>query len=212
MPTVDFNLYLITDRRQVPPGSILAEVVRAACEGGVRTVQLREKDLPAADLLPLAQELRALTLKYGTRLLINDRIDIALAVGADGVHLGEHSLPASSAREILGPERFIGVSTHHIEEIAAAKASGADFVTFGPVYSTPSKASYGPPVGLDRLREACNSSPLPVFALGGITARRVPEVLKAGTHGVALISAILAQPDPKSTARAITSLVEKAGH
>jgi thiamine-phosphate pyrophosphorylase len=209
---VDFNLYLITDRRQAPPGLTLPGAVRAACEGGVRAVQLREKDLTAAELFPLALELRALTRQYGARLLINDRIDVALAVEADGVHLGGHSLPAAAARRILGPERLIGVSTHCPDDIAAASRGGADFVTFGPVYFTPSKAAYGEPAGTDLLGAACDVSPLPVFALGGIGPERVEPVMAAGAGGVALISAILAQPDPAAAARAFISLIEKVEH
>ena len=212
MPTVDFNLYLITDRRQAPPGFTLVDAVRAACEGGVRAVQLREKDLSAADLFPLALELRALTRQYGARLLINDRIDLALAVEADGVQLGGHSLPTAAARNILGPERLIGVSTHSLEEIAAASRGGADFVTFGPVYFTPSKAAYGKPAGLDLLEAACCASPLPVFALGGISPERVEPVVAAGAGGVALISAILAQREPASAARTFIALLEKREH
>jgi len=206
---VDFNLYLITDRRQLPAGLPLVDAMRAACEGGVRAVQLRERDLPAADLFPLALELRALTRRYGARLLINDRIDVALAAEADGVHLGAHSLPAAAARRILGPEPLIGVSTHRLEEITEASRGGADFVTFGPVYFTPSKAAHGKPAGLDLLRSACGISPLPVFALGGISPERVEPVMSAGAGGVALISAILAQPDPAAAARIFTSLLEK---
>ncbi|WP_027716858.1 thiamine phosphate synthase [Desulfuromonas sp. TF] len=212
MPTVDFTLYLITDRRQVPPGRTLIDVVRAACEGGVRAVQLREKDLTADELFPLALELRALTRQYGARLLINDRIDLALAVEADGVHLGGHSLPTTAARSILGPERLIGVSAHSLEEIAEASRNGADFVTFGPVYSTPSKTAYGKPAGLDLLGAACGGSHLPVFALGGITPERVGGVVAAGAGGVALISAIVAEAEPSEAARTFISLLEKAGH
>jgi thiamine-phosphate pyrophosphorylase len=209
---VDFNLYLITDRRQTPPGRTLIDVVRAACEGGVRAVQLREKDLTADELFPLALELRTLTRQYGARLVINDRIDLALAAEADGVHLGGHSLPTAAARSILGSERLIGVSTHSLEDIAEASRNGADFVTFGPVYSTPSKAAYGKPAGLDLLSAACGASPLPVFALGGITPERVGAVVAAGAGGVALISAIVAQAEPSEAARTFISLLEKAGH
>ena len=136
----------------------------------MRAVQLREKDLSAAELLPLAGELRSLTREFGARLLINDRVDVALATGADGVHLGGHSLPAADARRLLGPDKLIGVSTHRIEEIRTAEESGADFVTFGPVWFTPSKAPFGEPVGLAQLREACAATALPVFALGGVPA------------------------------------------
>lgn len=204
---VDFNLYLITDRKQLPQGNSLVETVAAALAGGVRAVQLREKDLAAAELYPLARELRALTTRHGARLLINDRIDVALAVGADGVHLGGHSLPVTVARSILGPDKLIGVSTHHPEEVAAAHHNGADFVTFGPVYFTPSKAVYGEPAGLGPLREVCASAPLPVFALGGIALERLPDLRAAGCHRVALISAILAADNPTAAAAAILARI-----
>jgi len=198
---VDFNLYLITDRHQVPPGRTLVQTVEAALAAGVRAVQLREKDLGAAELLPLARELRELTRRHGARLLINDRIDIALAVEADGIHLGGHSLPVAIARKLLGPQRLIGVSTHHLTEIQRAAELGADFVTFGPVYATPSKAAFGPPQGLEALATACLASRLPVFALGGITPQRVAEVHTAGAFGVALIAAIIAADDPQQATR-----------
>jgi thiamine-phosphate pyrophosphorylase len=201
-PSIDFNLYLITDRRQLPAGRSLVEAVAAALAGGVRAVQLREKDLPAADLYPLARELRKLTARHGARLLINDRLDVAQAVDADGVHLGGPSLPIAVARKVLGPEKLIGVSTHRCDEILAAQRDGADFVTFGPVFFTPSKAAYGEPVGLDRLREACAAPSLPVFALGGVNLERLPELRSAGCWRIALIAAIFAAPDPEGAAAA----------
>lgn len=196
----DFHLYLITDRLQVPDGD-LPRAVAHALAGGVRAVQLREKDLSARDLYPLARELRAVTRRAGARLLINDRVDVALAVEADGVHLGGGSLPVKAARHILGPGRLIGVSTHAVAEVQAARADGADFATFGPVFFTPSKAAFGAPVGLERLRAAC-AGPLPIFALGGVTDERVPDLLAAGAAGVACISAILAAPSPEAAAAA----------
>jgi thiamine-phosphate pyrophosphorylase len=202
---VDFTLYLITDRHQVPAGRTLPETIEAALRGGVRAVQLREKDLPAAELLPLAQELRTLTRAFNARLLINDRIDVALAVDADGVHLGGHSLPVAIARRLLGPEKLIGVSTHHPDDIAAATATGADFATFGPVFATPSKAVYGPPLGLEALRAACAVSPLPIFALGGIKTGQAPLIHDCRAHGLALISAIIAAQDPCTAAQSIVA-------
>jgi len=202
---IDFNLYLITDRRQVPAGQTLPAVVEAALQGGVQAVQLREKDLSVAELMPLGRELRRLTRQYGARLLINDKIDVALAVGADGVHLGEHSQPTEVVRHSLGRKMLIGVSTHSSNEIQNACQKGADFVTFGPVYATPSKAVYGAPQGLQALAEACMQSPLPVFALGGITPERAAGVRAAGAHGIALISAIIASASPKSAAKAFST-------
>jgi len=202
---IDFSLYLITDRTQVAAGHTLTSAVEAALQGGVKTVQLREKDLPAAELLPLARQLRDLTRRYETRLLINDRIDLALAVQADGVHLGGHSMPTDAARRLVGPDLLIGVSTHSCADISRAAALGADFVTFGPVYATPSKAAFGRPQGLQALAEACRGSALPVFALGGITPERAAEVMRVGAAGIALIAAILASPDPRSASAAFTA-------
>ena len=203
MPTpgrIDFKLYLISDRHGLPPGRSLIETVAAALAGGVRAVQLREKDLCPRELLPLALELRQLTRRFGARLLINDRIDIAQAVAADGVHLAGSSLPTAIARHLLGPSALIGVSTHQLDEVLTAARDGADFVTFGPVYPTPSKAAYGAPVGLDALRRVCAAAPLPVFALGGIKTPHLPELMAAGAAGIALISAILSAEDPQATA------------
>lgn len=201
-----FTLYLITDRHQVPAGRTLAETVEAALHGGVRAVQLREKDLAAAELLPLAEELRAITRRFGARLLINDRIDVAMAVEADGVHLGNHSLPTATARRLLGPDRLIGVSTHRLDQLATAAEDGADFVTFGPVFATPSKTSYGPPLGLEALHTATRISPLPVFALGGIKSDQLPLLGTRNCHGIAVISAIIAAADPLTAARSLASI------
>lgn len=208
---VDFSLYLITDRRSLPPGRDLLATVRAALSGGVRAVQLREKDLPAAELYPLARELRQLTCEFGAKLLINDRIDVALAVAADGVHLGSHSLPVAVARRLLGKKGLIGVSTHRPDEVRTAAAAGADFVTFGPVYPTPSKARYGPPVGLPSLADLCADPPVPVFALGGVTIARLSELGAAGCRRVALIGAIIGADDPQGAARGVLQELDNGG-
>ena len=202
---IDFNLYLITDRNQVAAGQTLSSVVEAALQGGVKAVQLREKDLSAAELLPMALELRELTRRYDARLLLNDHIELALSVHADGVHLGGHSLPTDVVRKRVGPELLIGVSTHSSAEITRASEQGADFVTFGPIFATPSKAAFGPPQGLDALTEACRVSPLPVFALGGISASRAAAVRQAGASGIALISAIIASPSPRAAAESFNT-------
>jgi len=192
---VDFRLYLITDRMQTA-GRLLPAVVADALRGGLRAVQLREKDLTAGQLFELAVELRQLTREYGAKLLINDRIDVALAVDADGVHLGKAGLPLPEARRILGSGRLIGYSAHSVDEAVRAQLGGADFVTLGPVYQTPSKALYGEPLGVGTLAEATRAVTLPVFALGGIKQPSVAEVLSAGAHGVSLISAIMGAPNP----------------
>ena len=202
---IDFPLYLITDRKQVANGHTLYTAVEAALQGGVKALQLREKDLSAAELLPLATQLRDLTRSHGALLFINDNIDIALAVEADGVHLGGHSQATEVIRRKVGEKVLIGVSTHSKEEIVIAAKQGADFVTFGPVYATPSKAKYGKPQGLKKLSEACRNSSIPVFALGGITPERATEVQQAGASGIALISAIIASSDPYLSAATFTT-------
>lgn len=202
---INFRLYFVTDRHQTA-GRPLPDVVRAALDGGVRAVQLREKDLEAGELYRLAARLRELTARYAARLLINDRLDVALAVEADGVHLGQMSFPVRAARQLLGPDTLIGVSTHTPAEIVAAE--GADFVIFGPVYFTPSKATYGKPQGLERLRQAVRSSPVPVFAIGGIHTGRIAAVRAAGARGIALISALSGAPDPRRTAQALLAQLD----
>ncbi len=211
MLPIDFSLYLISDRSQTA-GRPLVEVIRDALAGGVRAVQLREKDLPAGRLFELAAELRQLTSARGARLLINDRLDVALAVDADGVHLGIAGLPVRAARRLLGGQKLIAYSAHALDEALQAQADGADFVTFGPVYQTPSKAAYGAPVGLDALQAACRALTIPVFALGGVTKTSVPELMTAGVRGIALISAIIAAPDPQQTAASMLQSIEDHAH
>ncbi|HOP41741.1 MAG TPA: thiamine phosphate synthase, partial [Geobacteraceae bacterium] len=179
-----------------------------ALRGGVRAVQLREKDLPARDLYELACRMKETTDRYGAKLLVNDRLDVALAAGADGVHLGESSLPLPRAREIVGDRLLIGVSCHGKEGALSAQENGADFITFSPIFFTPSKAPYGEPVGTELLAEACRLLRIPVFALGGIKKERVREVLDYGARGIALISAIIAANDPERATREMIGLLE----
>ena len=212
MPKVDFSLCLITARNVLPAGKSLLDALRAALEGGLRCVQLREKDLAAPDLLALARDVRALTKEFDARLLINSDIDLALECQADGVHLGISSPAVATARRMLGEEAIIGFSAHSFDDLYRAEREGADFVTFSPIYFTPSKAAYGAPQGVDKLREFCRNASIPVFALGGIKLERVAEVLDAGAAGVALISAILAQPDPESSTRDFLQRLHVAGN
>lgn len=205
--TTDLALCVITDRQQTG-GRPLREVVAAALRGGARAVQLREKDLPPRDLYPLALELRALTRQYGARLLINDRIDVALAVEADGVQLTTASLPAAAARRLLGPERLIGVSTHNLSEARAAAEGGADFLVFGPIFFTPSKAPYGEPVGLDALRAVRGAVGLPILAIGGIKKTNLDQVMEAGANGIAVISAVIAASDPTAASRELLAALQ----
>jgi thiamine-phosphate pyrophosphorylase len=190
-----FRLYVVTDRQQTA-GRSLAEVVAAAARGGAGAIQLREKDLSARDLYALGTRLQETLAPYNVPLLINDRLDVALALDTAGVHLAGHSLPTAQARRLLGPHKLIGVSTHGLEEAQHAAAEGADFVVFGPVFTTPSKLAYGPPQGLQQLAAVVRQVPIPVLAIGGIDQTNVPQVIEAGAYGVAMIRAVLAAADP----------------
>jgi len=180
------RVYLITDGT-APGPDVDLKAVADALAAGVRLVQLREKHLPDRHLLVVARRLRALTDRFDAHLLINGRPDIARLADADGVHLPQGGLPVSVVRGQLGRASLIGVSCHSAAEVAAAAATGADFAVFGPVYATPSKAAYGPPPGLPALREVLATTPLPLFALGGIDESRLAEVAATGVHGVAAI-------------------------
>jgi thiamine-phosphate pyrophosphorylase len=197
-----FDLYLVTDRTRTR-GRPLIDVVEAALRGGADAVQLREKDLPVAELFDLACKLRERCRQYGARLLISDRVDVALAAEADGVHLPVNSFAPPDARRLLGPAALIGCSTHSLAEARAAADGGADFIVFGPVFDTPSKRPFGPPVGLSALAEVTREVCLPVLAIGGITAERIETVRRHGGRGVAVVSAISESADPRAAARAL---------
>jgi len=203
--SVDFKLYLITDRKQVKMP--LAAAVRLALEGGVRAVQLREKDLPVRELIALSQEMRALTNEFGAKLFINDRVDVAVAINADGVHLGHQSMPVEAVRRVVGSKMLIGVSTHDLAEAKAAEAGSADFITFGPIFETPSKAKLGIPVGIDVIKTLKNELNIPFYALGGIKSGNIKQVLVAGASGVAMISAIMAADDIKQSSSKLIEAV-----
>lgn len=201
-----FRLYVITDRRLAPDGDLKALLERAlhGIGAGSVGVQLREKDLGAGALRSLAREVLAVTRPAGVPLLINDRVDVALAAGADGVHLTGHSLPAAEARALLGSDRYLAASTHDLVQARAALSGGCDFVTFGPVFHTPSKTPFGPPVGLGRLREACAAlAPFPLVALGGVTPDNAAGCRAAGAAGISVIRAVLTAPDPAGACRAL---------
>ncbi len=205
---IDFNLYLITDRKLVTPHSSLVTAVEEALKGGLKAVQLRERDLGTRDLLDMAYKMKELTKIYNAKLFINDRVDIALAVEADGVHLGQMSMPPYAVRDIARDKLLIGVSTHSLEEAMRAEKEGVDFITIGPVYHTPSKAQYGEPIGIDTLRKVKAVVSIPVFAIGGIKLDKVREVTDAGADGIALISAILGAKNIKRTTEEFLKLLK----
>jgi thiamine-phosphate pyrophosphorylase len=199
-PWIDFNLYLITGRGETL-GRNLEFVVEEALRGGVRAVQLRDKGASTKELYETAYELRRLTSRYGAKLIINDRVDVALAVEADGVHIGSASLPIYKVRRLLGESKLIGVSCHNQIQAITAQEMGADFITFGPVYYTPSKAVYGDPVGLEKLVLVTEMLQIPVFGLGGINLQNCAEVASCGVRGIALVSAVMSAPEPREAAK-----------
>ena len=200
MRSIDFDLYLVTDRNTTG-GREFTWVLEQALEGGVRAVQLREKDLGGRDLLQLAREVKELCDRYGAELFVNDRVDVALASDAAGVHLAANSLPVKVARKIVGPDRKIGVSTHSVDEARAAAEAGADFVLFGPVYPTASKLAFGDPQGPAALNTVTDAASVPVFAIGGIKLEHIPELKAHGAARIALISGISVAPNPRYAAR-----------
>ena len=217
---INFKLYLITDRKifhrpsrkgTLSPRDFTSSIVNAvekALKGGVKAVQLREKDLSTRQLLKLAYRMRELTEKFDAKLFINDRLDIALAVSADGVHLTQNSMPADAVRRVVKKAFLIGVSTHSLKEARQAEEAGADFVTFGPVYRTSSKLRYGRPLGLNVLKRIVKKIKAPVFAIGGIKSGRIKDVKKAGANGVAMISEIFKAAGIQNKANEIINLLE----
>ena len=208
---------MITDRKLVTRHSSLVTAVKEALKGGVKAIQLREKDLSTRELLRLAYKMRELTKKYNAKLFINDRLDIALAVKADGVHLTQNSIPADAVRKAVHaclPDRqasrfLIGVSTHSLKEARGAERAGADFITLGPIYRTPSKLKYGSPLGIDTLREISKKIKIPVFAIGGVKGSRIKDLKKAEAYGVAMISEVFRAVDIQKKAGEIINILEE---
>ena len=207
---LDFKLYLITDRKLLTHNCSLLTAVKEALKGGVKAVQLREKDMGTRELLTVAYRMRALTKKYGAKLFINDRLDIARAVGADGVHLTQNSIPAHAVRSIVKKKLSIGVSTHSLREAREAEKGGADFITLGPIYKTPSKLKFGRPPGITTLKNVTKSIKIPVFAIGGIKISTIRDVGKAGAYGISMISEVFKAEDIQGKTREIIKKVRES--
>ncbi len=203
----DYSVYLVSDRRTLPGHTVLS-VAQAAIRGGAGAVQLREKAGPLRDVLALGRALLTLTRPAGIPLIVNDRVDVALLLGAEGVHVGQADLPAAEARKLIGPDRILGVSVTNLEETEAALRDGADYLGAGDIFGTRSKDDACPPMGLDLLRRIVRASPVPVVAIGGITAQNTPAVIRTGAAGVAVISAVFGAPHPEAATRALKTLIE----
>jgi len=203
---MDWTLYVITDRRW---GRSHLEVARAAIEGGATAIQLRDKEATTRELIEAGLALRELTREWGVAFIINDRVDVALAVDADGVHVGQDDMPAKLARKLVGPDKIVGVSASTIEEALQAEADGADYISASPVFATPTKPDAAPPTGLEGLRAIVEAVRIPVVAIGGINEGNVEEVIRAGAAGVAVISAVVGAPDIAAAARRLRQRIEK---
>ncbi len=214
-PRVSFRLYLITDRHVVKGGDLIAacEAALVAAPRGAVALQLREKDLPARDLYQLALRLREICTRAGAPLVVNDRVDIAIAAHADGIHLPFDSIGVSMARKLLGAERLIGVSSHSPPDVAGAAREGADFAVFGPVFDPLSKPATGPAWGASGLKAACGAGAIPVFALGGITPERARDLVASADPmtrpaRVASIGAIFGADSPAMATAAMLSALK----
>jgi len=198
---IDYSLYLVTDRH-LSQGRSTVDVVRAAVRGGVTCVQLREKQCSTRAFLEEAWAVRRLLDELAVRipLIVNDRIDIALAIGADGVHLGQTDMPIGDARRLAGSLLTIGISAESVADAIRAEAEGADYIGVSPVFATPTKNDTAPPLGLAGLRAIRAAVSLPLVGIGGIKAVNAAEIIQAGADGVAVVSAIVSAPCPERAA------------
>jgi thiamine-phosphate pyrophosphorylase len=205
----EWGLYVITDAG-LSRGRSHTEVLREAIAGGAAVVQLRDKDLTTRELVEEGQKLRSLTLEMGAALIVNDRIDVALAVEADGVHVGPDDMPVALARELVGPGRILGASAGTVDEARAAQADGADYLGVGSVYATGTKADAGEPIGPEGLARIAASISIPVVGIGGIAEANAGEVIAAGGEGVAVISAVVSADDVQAAARRLLERIRVA--
>jgi thiamine-phosphate pyrophosphorylase len=209
MKNIDYSLYLVTDRGLARGRSNL-EIVTAAVDGGVTIVQLREKDCPTLEFIEQAQSIKAYLKARNVPLIINDRVDIAQAVKADGVHLGQTDMPLEAAKRILGAEMIIGISAESIEDALTAEKGGADYLGVSPIYATPTKTDTAPALGLKGLRDIRKAVKLPLVGIGGLNRDNAADVIRNGSDGVAVVSAIVAADDPEAAARELKQVIKKA--
>ena len=202
------KLYLVTDR-DLSLGRPLEEIVSEAVAGGVTMVQLREKDAATGEFVELGRRLMSLLKPLGVPLIINDRVDVALAVDADGVHIGQSDMSYADARRLLGPEKIIGLSVENFEDLEAANKLDVDYIGISPVYGTPTKTDTAEPFGLEGLRKAVDMSVHPTVAIGGMNIATVGEVIAAGTDGVAVVSAICSAESPRDTAAELATIIKQ---
>lgn len=203
---IDYSLYLVTDRLLLG-GKDLAETIEQAILGGVTAVQLREKDVTSLDFYHIAQTVKNSTAKYGVPFIVNDRLDIALAVDADGLHIGQRDLPLPVARKLLGAKKTIGVSATTLEQALSAQEQGADYLGIGAMFPTATKED-ADSVSLRELQRIKEQARIPIVAIGGIQANNIQQIIAAGADGAAVVSAIIAAADPRAAAEQLRKLIK----
>ena len=203
------RLYLVTDRA-LAGGREIEDIVRESVEGGAMMVQLREKDIDTRDFIELALRLKKVLAPYGVPLIINDRVDVALASDADGVHIGQSDMPYSMARRLLGHDRIIGLSVENFSQIEEANSLDVDYIGVSPVFATPTKTDTAAPFGLEGLRRAVEMSVHPTVAIGGMNASTAADVISTGTDGIAVVSAIVCAASPRKASEELLEIISKA--
>jgi thiamine-phosphate pyrophosphorylase len=206
---IDYSLYLVTDRGLARNRNTL-DIVRAAVQGGAGCVQLREKRCSTREYIDEARAIKAFLKREGVVFIINDRVDVAQAVGADGVHLGQNDMPLNMARAILGDSMIIGISAESAADAVAAERQGADYLGVSPIFATATKADTAPPLGLAGLREIRKAVSIPLVGIGGLNKHNAADVIRHGADGVAVVSAIVAADDPKAAAQELHQIILKA--
>ncbi len=209
LKNIDYSLYLVTDRG-LARGRSTVEVVKAAVSGGVTCIQLREKDCSTLEFIEQARAIKNFLGARKIPLIINDRLDVALAVGADGVHLGQSDMPLEIAQKIAGPSMLIGISAESVQDAIAAENGGADYLGVSPIYATPTKTDTAPPLGLQGLREIKKRVNIPLVGIGGLNKSNAAEVIRSGADGVAVVSAIVAADDPQRAAMNLKQIIDEA--
>ena len=207
---IDYSLYLVTDR-SLAKGRSTLDIVRSAVQGGVSCVQVREKECSTLDFIEQARSIKAYLQSQGVPLIINDRVDVALAVEADGVHLGQTDMPLDMARKIIGDAMIIGISAESLADAVAAEKGGADYLGVSPIYATPTKTDTAAPLGLEGLQAIRQKVNLPLVGIGGLNQDNAAAVICHGGDGVAVVSAIVAADDPMQAAGDLRKIIDEAG-
>lgn len=211
MQQIDYSLYLVTDR-ELSRGRTTLEIVQAAVRGGVTCIQLREKSSATREFIEDALKIKDFLKAHNISLIINDRVDVAMAVQADGVHLGQSDIPLEMAKAILNDSKIIGISAESVEDAVKAEKGGADYISVSPVFATPTKTDTAPPLGLEGIQTIRQHVQIPIVGVGGLNKDNCADVIRSGADGVAVVSAIVSADDPEKAARELREIIQQAKH